>query len=175
MAVLDLACKLTISHLGGMNRWKCTQNMDLYTHRETEAQSLSLPGDVNIWQWRSISGKHVESVCWTEGISVGSQPAMWRCDSLMKNTCTCAWVCMCVPEQSCFHSPCRACYNLRKQSYLCGGEHCKGPIKCAGHHSRQPNICDLCIKQTREASGEQVGKLHSLPLSPQSGERWTLL
>lgn len=160
------------------------------TQTHTETQRVFLAQDVNIWQLRSISCKHVESVCLTEGISVGSQSAMWRCNSLMKNMCGRAWVHVCVwvrkvlrvhvPEHYCFQSVwhcCRACYGLQKQSYLCGGENCKGPIKCAGYHSRHPNICDLCIKQTRKASGEKIRKLHFSPPSHLMNElrqSWTL-
>lgn len=181
MAVLEQAHKLNISHQGEMNRWKCTHNPNTETH--TETQGLFLPGDVNIWQLRSISCKHVESVCWTEGVPVGSQLVMWRCNSLMKNMCACACVCFCVfvhevqlVQHPCFQSvwhSCRACYGLQKQSYLCGGENCKGPINCAGHHSGHPHICDLCIKQTRKACGERVGNYNRALLpSSRRRQRW---
>lgn len=90
MAAAELVHELRVSHLGEMNRWKCTHNPHTEIHRGT--QSLFLPGDMDIWQLRSISCKHVESVCWTDGASAGSQPAMWRCNSLMKSMCTSAWV-----------------------------------------------------------------------------------
>lgn len=165
VAVLKLAHKFNIDHLGEMNRWKCTQSP------HTERLSLFLSRDVNIWQLRSISCKRVESVCWTEGVSAGSQP-MWGCNSLMKTMCVHAWghlyvgVCICayvkdevhVSEYSFFLSfDIVVGFVIASRRCVC---YCKSPIKCVGRHSRHPNICDPCIKQTRKATRARAFTQH---------------
>lgn len=97
MAVLELANKLNLSHPGETNRRKCTHDPHTEIHTVYVFQRTCAPH--RIWQLKSISCKHVESVCWAEGVSVGSQPAMWR-NSLMKSVCAClcAWnlTCKCL-------------------------------------------------------------------------------
>lgn len=74
------------------------EQMKIYTHRNTHFMS-SRGRTYSIWQLKSISCKHVESVCRAEGVSVGSQPTLW-CSSLTKSVCACLCVwnptCACV-------------------------------------------------------------------------------
>ena len=57
---------------------------------------------------------------------------------------------------------------------LWGRKNCEGPIKCAGHRSRQPNICDLCINQTGKLSRKRVrNNIPTLLPSPRRRQRWS--